>query len=612
MITRTLRDAARREEGQALVLACLTIFVISLAVITTATLGRSIDERVHLQDTADAAAYSTAAMEARAFNFYAFVNRTHASHYVSAMLWQSLLSFTYFTEAFLVDLYGVMKTLDPCAGETDGVMGFVCDVLKALPYVGPIIRFIGQVIGLFRGALANVLLPMLRQLDPDRVIGRSIIPSYREMNGVLTRVAKATLVATLSQARSSSYDVVLENDPSLNGTPPRVDAGELSACMLSRAHMDEAWASDPLDPKAHQDSSRVARAKRAMGGISNATRFALDRHNNGRSLAGAGWVTDRSLDGLIQLPSYLRPLTRLVGGKLGQTRLLSYSPDRPAGRNPIRDWEDPPDAPDGMLGQGDELGSDDLYALNLGPARIGAIRNPLSCGPNDPPDECWGDPRKGLDDDTRSKLPFRYTTKTSIWARSSGGGLHYRLVSMPGGRLWPNGQGAAAPLGGTNNPERELGLNRVSKAVLPELAMDVWTANVLGVEDGNHPWPGLAPFPHFEPGQFGRACRGASATTAAGRDEEFNQPSSFVVLQKRSPAFVGPKRLQNTRQATAVSRAQTYYHRPGNWHEQPNFFNPYWRPRLASVLQGRYAGPLVDELLDEVPEEIAVQKALVH
>jgi hypothetical protein len=50
-----------------------------------------------------------------------------------------------------------------------------------------------------------------------------------------------------------------------------------------------------------------------------------------------------------------------------------------------------------------------------------------------------------------------------------------------------------------------------------------------------------------------------------------------------------------------ISRGQTYYHRPGNWAEQPNFFNPYWRPRLASVYQGRHSLPKVGEMLDALP-----------
>ena len=116
MFTRVLRQSFRRQEGQALVVAALLVLVMSIAVLTTVNLGHTIHERVRLQNTADAAAYSMAAMEARAFNFYAYANRTQVSHYVSAMMWQSLLSLIYFAEAFVTDIYGFMKTLTPARG----------------------------------------------------------------------------------------------------------------------------------------------------------------------------------------------------------------------------------------------------------------------------------------------------------------------------------------------------------------------------------------------------------------------------------------------------------------------------------------------------------------
>lgn len=64
----------------------------------------------------------------------------------------------------------------------------------------------------------------------------------------------------------------------------------------------------------------------------------------------------------------------------------------------------------------------------------------------------------------------------------------------------------------------------------------------------------------------------------------------------------------------AISRAQAYYHRPGDWAEQPNFFNPYWRPRLASVYQGRASFPLLQQLLDGLPGPFAgaAQKLVTH
>jgi hypothetical protein len=51
----------------------------------------------------------------------------------------------------------------------------------------------------------------------------------------------------------------------------------------------------------------------------------------------------------------------------------------------------------------------------------------------------------------------------------------------------------------------------------------------------------------------------------------------------------------------ALARGQAYYHRPGNWTEQPNFFNPYWRPRLASVSQGLEALPFAARLKAALP-----------
>src|SRR3954467_5817574 len=127
MLTRTLRLTMQRREGQALVLAALMVLILSIATLATINIGHNITERIRLQNNSDAAAYSMAAMEARAFNFYAFANRTQVSHYVSAMVWQSILSFTFFLEAFLVDVYGVMKSINPCAKPTGAFMPLLCN-----------------------------------------------------------------------------------------------------------------------------------------------------------------------------------------------------------------------------------------------------------------------------------------------------------------------------------------------------------------------------------------------------------------------------------------------------------------------------------------------------
>jgi hypothetical protein len=169
--------------------------------------------------------------------------------------------------------------------------------------------------------------------------------------------------------------------------------------------------------------------------------------------------------------------------------------------------------------------------------------------------------------------------------------------------------------------------------------MSVYVANVrIDPKDHNHPWPGLVPFPHFEPGDYAKDCAESlnetpSLADMAGRRDDFNQPSTWVLLHKSADAFrhtpgqlnsqgkltfafgasPGTLELKNGRTAvglggspgmSVISRGQTYYHRPGNWTEQPNFFNPYWRPRLAAVWQGKDSLPLVGKLADALPGDL--------
>ncbi len=666
---RTRQVAKRRPpSGQVLVLACLLVLVVALAVLATVNLGHHVVERVRLQNTADAAAYSMASMEARAFNFYAFSNRTQASHYVSAMVWQSYLSFIYFTEAFLTDVYGVMKTLDGCVGERSGFWHVACPVLESLPYVGPVMRALSTIIGVYR-AVVYAYQQLLRDLDPDHVIGRIVIPAHRQLNQVLTMASDAVMLSALAEVGRTATEVITDNDRNLDSSVSMGITGALSACLFDRAHFREANGSPfapadplrPIDPTATRESSKQSRAKRTMGGIANATRFACDTASQH---CPQGFVTSRKLGDMLPLPSALGPVRGLIDAlvpKWGQTRLLTYQLargfDHPDGGNLIRHWRDPPNAPQGMMAQGDNLGSDDLYSIKLGPSHFGGVfRNPFACSEEANYWECWGDPRKNKGRDRT--LPFRYMMKTSVWAlnrsepRGGGGGVHWR-VSYPG---WPRGRGHTDPRGS----EARLGVHHSRLCAIPAGcvagigAVDVFVANVRPIQDGNHVWEGIVPFMHFEPGQYANACPGShspSAAEAATRIEEFNQPSTWVVLRKRpdqirnpladpagagsnAPALLNPEgrvQLGSTREASlemeaspatlfgsaglhVIARGQAYYHRPGNWAEQPNFFNPYWRPRLASVYQGRRSLPLIAPLLEAFPDPLknSPQKFLVH
>ncbi|MBK7858358.1 MAG: hypothetical protein IPJ65_06990 [Archangiaceae bacterium] len=701
MITRGLRQAMKREEGQALVLACLMMLVVAIAVLTTVNLGHNIYERQKLQNTADAAAYSSAALEARAFNFYAFVNRTHVSHYVTAMVWQSIASFVYFVEAMMVDVLGVIETID-CRDEGFPINA-VCSVIPTfIPELQAVYGFIGQFQGIYTSVLIAVL-TYLRAADPDAAIGLKIVPTYYAMNAMLTSAAEATLKAALREVEQTSLDVVQANDPTLDFTSARVASGRLSKCMLARSHQAEAWHGDEgrypysedldrLDPGRRREGDKIAKAKRSMSQVSNATRFALDQKNNPQELPGPGWVTSRKLSDLIRFPPSFEQvhdlLVRYVDnpnpnsvaqlGKWGQTKMLTASAvngrDKSpfgsplGGGNSIRNWEDAPDFPYGAMAQGDELGSDDLYRINLGEWnaswRVLGVgfenKNFVACRPVDNPQECWGDAR--YQPDAAGSLPFQNMVKTSIWAKARrDASLHYRLVSMIGGRMFPQGPGARPPVNyQPANLLSSFGLSRIDLhfTVLLGFTLHKWVANVRGVRDGNHWWPGVAPFPNFEPQQYARGCDAGPLkpalfkgdTDAALRAQEFNQPSTLAMLEKKPaqllgggegnnrPALLGQGALdfhftrqgsklvmENTRKSFfaggaegaglhVIARGQTYYHRPGNWAEHPNFFNPYWRPRLGSVLLGEQSDPLVADFKSWLPAPLSAtpQRAITH
>ena len=122
-------------------------------------------------------------------------------------------------------------------------------------------------------------------------------------------------------------------------------------------------------------------------------------------------------------------------------------------------------------------------------------------------------------------------------------------------------------------------------------------------EYGN--WPGYAPFFKFKPN--------------SDRTRDYNQPSTWIFLNKhhkdfqtadgshapetRAPwysnfswtngadvarlntAIGGSRNSYLFEGLNVLSRGMAYYHRPGHWKEHPNFFNPYWRARLAPVGQ---------------------------
>ena len=121
----SLRHLQRSEEGQTLVLAAIFGLVLMLCVLGTVNLGRAVYDKVQLQAAADSAAYSQAAVEARVLNFTAYTNRAMVVHYASLMAATSYLTYVHFEWVFIRAL---------------------TDAIKNVPYIGPMAQAIQEVL----------------------------------------------------------------------------------------------------------------------------------------------------------------------------------------------------------------------------------------------------------------------------------------------------------------------------------------------------------------------------------------------------------------------------------------------------------------------------------
>ena len=77
MANRMIRK--RRTAGQTLVLGCVTLLMTALMLMLSFNLTNAIHEKMRLQTHSDVMAYSTAVMEARSFNYFAYTNRSIAA-----------------------------------------------------------------------------------------------------------------------------------------------------------------------------------------------------------------------------------------------------------------------------------------------------------------------------------------------------------------------------------------------------------------------------------------------------------------------------------------------------------------------------------------------------
>ena len=86
-----------RQRGQALILAIIALLVLCIGVIVVFNTGQATSKKVQLVNAADAAAYSAAVQQARAYNLIAYMNRASVANEVAVaqmVSWYSWMNFT--------------------------------------------------------------------------------------------------------------------------------------------------------------------------------------------------------------------------------------------------------------------------------------------------------------------------------------------------------------------------------------------------------------------------------------------------------------------------------------------------------------------------------------
>ena len=488
----------RDEDGQALVLGAVLLLVIALAMLGLARLGVRIHDRVALQDGADAAAYSLAVEEARAFNLYAYTNRAQIAQYVTVL---QLLSIDAMLQGVLVGLGG-MAAIAKTVGELcDGVKRTVC---MHIPLVGPLLVAASEVMRI----VERVMVVAGRAIDLfDLFVGEVAVPALVGSN--LFLFANQLAIHGRVVERLTGDEALRIAGVAAPGARWALPLQPINVLRFEQAHLLEAmalWGDRDREGAVLKDGAAGRRnlARRGMSELIHASR--ADFWIYDRTFPDSMGHLLRGVEGIEVVEDFLSLLP--VGRLAGHTRLLSIDAPRPGRSESIYEGMEKAGYGNARYPTGSAIGAN--FFLDPG-GPIGPIADLL-----------------GLEE-----KHFASVTSTSP---ESGGGWVC---------TWD-----------VRDPYRWIPSAPLMPVYAPRYSCDVGR--------GRHPWWGITPHMAFD-------ATGEHCDTAAG---EYCQPDVWVALQLGEE---GQK---------AVARALAYYHRPGNWQEPPNFFNPFWRARLAPVETG--------------------------
>lgn len=567
------RRGKKNERGQALALASIGIFVMCLGVLATFNLGQAVHQKIRLQNTADSAAYTLAAMEARTFNYIAFLNRVQVAHYNTAMMVQSFISWVGFQRAIYGAAYDVLVSLRGsailgaswcCAGPC--VLGCPYKIPKAiLAAVVPIIKNLKKA---FDNMYKNMHKYGHQFSQAMAIFNKDVIWN--------AQLARAALMNVNILTGMQNY--IEKNDPDIsfkNGKSALLNFA-VNAAMNSLEYYSAFDKSSGVNPFAFsviQDYMKLKQKDTTFGGF-------LKPKND----SGSGGSTDKptridayrimtEIAHATRSPKFVfnrggsayasAIFSTVVGSKKGATKLTSKG-DRSDAKISAINSDPKSDKQSGgkhasSYVPGEYLSSHDYASPVAGFGSLVAFVGWVGSG------KTVGDAIA-----TYSKKMDHYHYEGTKESGSSAKGYH------AGGMV----------------------------AGFPPIVGKKVKGKTMDCDKKANRWPGLAPFFKFNANKE--------------RTSDYGQPSTWIFLNKNHKDFQsawgshgdgkapwyakftivngGQKASLDTtiggsrnsylfEGLNVVARGMAYYHRPGNWGETPNFFNPFWRARLAPVGQ---------------------------
>lgn len=188
-----------RFKGQALILALITLVVLVVGVIVLFNSGQVVSKKMQLVNTADAAAYSAAVQQARAFNMIAYMNRATVANQVAMAQMVSWYSWTNFAISATDHLKDAIQTV-----------ALVADI-----------SIVGSELGVVLQQAVNILSSAQNALTSGRHVEKQVFNYASAVIANLDGVyAKASwLIASPAQAAdiaNLARQIVRLNDPQAN------------------------------------------------------------------------------------------------------------------------------------------------------------------------------------------------------------------------------------------------------------------------------------------------------------------------------------------------------------------------------------------------------------